>query len=312
MKSLLRLGLVAFTLLFASQAQAANRFAVCTVTCTWDGSSTAMWSTSTGGATGASVPGSSDTAIFDGATCVGGVTCTITTNTNPSITSITFSACTASTAGCILDFSANNNFATLSGGITSTGSGTRTLKCGTNTWIFTGTAPVTYNGATNFTNTCTAATFSFRPVSLAAPDVLLLDANDATLPTLDFQSPSAGSQAYVFQIAPITAATIAGLSGVNSPFIAITTNTTLTITNAPALSGTLAAPLTLSNSNPVVTTQATVTTPAGFTCSYCAFVNINLTNAPTVSFANSWNLSRNTNVNVTAPSGGGGGHIIGG
>src|SRR5258708_36798458 len=87
--------------LFTTVASAANRFAVCTTTCTWDGASTAMWSTSSGGATGASVPGASDPVIFDGSTCVGGTTCTTTVNTNPTIASLTMGSCTASTTGCI-------------------------------------------------------------------------------------------------------------------------------------------------------------------------------------------------------------------
>src|SRR5262245_672467 len=125
-KLLLALGLA----LLAGQALAANRFAVCTTTCTWDGASTAMWSTTSGGGTGASVPGSGDAVILDAATCVGGTTCTITVNTNPTIQSLTMGACTASTTGCILDFSVNNNSPTLSvvPSLSVTGTGTRNLK----------------------------------------------------------------------------------------------------------------------------------------------------------------------------------------
>ncbi len=40
-------------LLFFSPAEAANRFATCAATCTWDGSNTTMWGTTTGGTTAA-------------------------------------------------------------------------------------------------------------------------------------------------------------------------------------------------------------------------------------------------------------------
>src|SRR5258708_7897020 len=154
-----RLALALFFLCLATTvANAANRFAVCTTTCTWDGSSTAMWSTSTGGATGASVPGAADAVIFDAATCVGGTTCTTTVNTNFTILSLTMGACTATTTGCILDFSVNNNNVALTAGFNISGTGTRTLKLGSSTvtlstssgvWTATITTNLTFTPGTS-------------------------------------------------------------------------------------------------------------------------------------------------------------------
>lgn len=158
---------------FASAAHAAARFAVCSVTCTWDGSSTTMWSATSGGATGASVPGSGDTVTFDASTCVGGVTCTITVNTNFSIQTITLSACTASTAGCILDFSVNNNSPTL-GAWTNVGSGTRTVHMGSGTFTITnGTGQVwSQNGATNLTFDAGTSTILFSATATGSRSLL--------------------------------------------------------------------------------------------------------------------------------------------
>jgi hypothetical protein len=305
MKSLLRLGLVALGLLMATQAEAANRFAICSTTCNWN--TTASWSTTSGGGTGASVPSTSDNATFDASTCVGGTTCTMTIDAPVTIVTLTMSACTATTTGCIIDNSVNNEPFTLSGVLTSTGSGTRTLKCGSATWKFTGSnTPVNWAGATNFTDTCSSAIFSFQPTSITTVVAISPQTSDTGFPTVDLEAPSAGGQAYPFQISISTAATIAGLTMVNSPQLVLTSSTTLTITNAPALTGTLAAPVTILANTPSSGTQTTVNITTGtFTCSYCAFGGINL--GVSTSFANSWNLYRNTNVNVTAPSGGGGG-----
>lgn len=137
MKRLILAALFLGLLIF--EAEAAARFAVCTTTCTWDNSSTAMWSTSSGGATGASAPTTTDDVTFDAATCVGGTTCTTTVNANLSVKSLHFTTCTASTAGCILDFSANNNNITFTNGNTAfllVGTGTRTLNMGNGSWTF--------------------------------------------------------------------------------------------------------------------------------------------------------------------------------
>lgn len=130
-------------LLFVSDlAEAAARFAVCTTTCTWDNTSTAMWSASSGGATGASAPTSADTVTFDAATCVGGTTCTITTFAGTiSAQSITWGACTASTTGCIIDADTNDTNFTINGiGVTlfsGTGTGTRKWLAGSGTYTLT-------------------------------------------------------------------------------------------------------------------------------------------------------------------------------
>jgi hypothetical protein len=96
---------------------------------TWNGSSTANWASTSGGASGQSVPGSADTVTFD-ASSGGGV---VTVNTNFNITSLTMGAFTGT-----LDFSVNNNSPTM-GTFSGTGVGTRTLNMGAGTWTITGT-----------------------------------------------------------------------------------------------------------------------------------------------------------------------------
>ena len=309
MKYILRFVFLAGLLLCASGANAA--------TCFWVGGGSHVWSTTaswasasngTGGtcaATGGYPHNAADSGTLDSNSGGG----TVTFDAPISISNITMSAFTGT-----LTNATNNVQITLSGSLTSSGSGTRTLNCGTATWIFTngGGSPVIFAGATNFTDTCTSAIFSFQPASITSVITISAFTSEAGLPTLDFETPSAGSQAYPYALSLTTAATIAGLTAVNSPFVTLTASTTLTITNAPSLSGSLAAPLILGASGAAGANQVTITTGAGFTCGYCGFFGIALTNAPTVPFANAWNFSRNTNVNVTAPVAGSGGHIISG
>lgn len=119
---------------------------------TWDNSSTAHWSTSTGGATGASNPGIGDAVVFD-ASSGGG---TVTPNYNLSVVSITMGAFTGT-----LDFSANNNSPTLQT-FSGTGTGARTLNMGTGTWTITGNAATVWTLATVTNLTFSAGTSTLQ------------------------------------------------------------------------------------------------------------------------------------------------------
>lgn len=99
---------------------------------TWDSSTTTHWSTTSGGAGGVSVPGSSDAVIFDENSGGG----TVTPNYNMTVASIAMGNFTGT-----LDFSTNNNSPTmgyLDGQGTGLGS-VKTLKMGSGTWELTGT-----------------------------------------------------------------------------------------------------------------------------------------------------------------------------
>ena len=109
----------------------------------WDASDTSIWSATSGGATGASVPGSSDTVTMDGSS--GGGTCTL--GYSPTVTSITMGAFTGTFA-----------FSTYSPTMSTmsvTGTGTRTLGMGSGTGTLTGNAATIFSGAVldNFTIT---------------------------------------------------------------------------------------------------------------------------------------------------------------
>lgn len=97
---------------------------------TWDASDTSHWAATTGGASGASVPGAADTVTLDGSS--GGGTVTMGAAYNPTVVSITMGAFTGT-----LDLSVNNNTPTMTT-FSNTGTATRTLRMGSGTWTLTG------------------------------------------------------------------------------------------------------------------------------------------------------------------------------
>lgn len=118
---------------------------------TWDAISLLNWSTSSGGAAGASVPGSGDTVIFDGASGGG----TVTVGYDPSVISITGGAFTGT-----LDFATSNpTMQTFS----FSGTGTRTLNYGSGNWTITGNNATvwTTQTTTNLTTVVGTATINF-------------------------------------------------------------------------------------------------------------------------------------------------------
>lgn len=281
-----------------SSVDAANRFAVCTVTCTWDGASTAMWSTTTGGATGASVPGSADSVVIDAATCVGGVTCTITTNTNPTVLSITFGACTAATSGCILDFSANNNTPTITSsvGLSGTGTGTRTLNCGNGTWSFTAAAVLTFTVTTNLTFNCASATFAFS----GSQAITKINAGGG----LTYGTITVAANALRGGISWSGSNTFGAytITGPNS--VQFTNGTTNTFTNGFTWTGTASNPIYLGTTSNISLTTMSMGVAA--TGDWMAIRGVTVTGAGSLTATNSFDLGVNTNVSISVPSGGGG------
>jgi fibronectin-binding autotransporter adhesin len=145
----------------------ANRFWVGAGT-TWDNSTTANWSTTSGGASGASVPGASDTAVFDSHSGSG----TITTNYAVSVTgltldtgfagTVTFGATNTFTASGTITLTAGtlntNGQAVSVGTVSSNNSNTRTLTMGSSAITVTGGGGIVWNFSTTTGLTVTANT----------------------------------------------------------------------------------------------------------------------------------------------------------
>lgn len=285
--------------------EAANRFAVCTVTCTWDASDTTMWSGSSGGATGSSVPGAADTVTLDAATCVGGVTCTITVNTTVNVISIAMGTCTATTAGCILDFSVNNNNVTVQT-FAATGTGTRTLKMGSGTFTVTlatgGQTPWNIGTSTNMT--LTAGTSTIILSGSSATSFVGFAGGGLTYGTLSF--PAATNRG---GMSVSGSNTFANFSIGAPQVVYFSSGVNTTITNAFTWTGTPANPIIImSNSNTAIST-ITVTSGAP-TLTWGAVKAMTFTGGATFTATNSFDMGINTGITITPPSTSGG--IIGG
>jgi len=123
---------------------------------TWDSTTTANWSATSGGAGGASVPGAADDVTINTASI------TVTTNYNVSVISVTInaSAATLSLGGTLTCSGAitltqgtftTNNFNVTATQLSSSNSNTRTINLGSSTVTLSSTTPISFGTNTNLT-----------------------------------------------------------------------------------------------------------------------------------------------------------------
>lgn len=296
--------LLAITLCFAAlPAQAATCFWV-GGTGTWNNSTDAAhWSSGTGGsgstcgATGGVPKNAADVATFDGASGGG----TVTVNTNLSITQITCGAFTGT-----LDWSANNNSATLANGVNCSGTGTRTLNLGNGTWTISPAGNGTY---WNFTTT-TGLTFNanssiINHVGGATGTLNSFVGGGLTYNVVNFSAASGGNTTQISN--SNTFATVTVTAPMTIEFFA---GNTQTITNAFTWTGTANSPLGVLSG--AASSLATISVASGTsTCTWCAIHDLTFTGGGTFTASNSLNLGHNAGITITAPSVGGGGGLIG-
>jgi len=147
-----------YLILLASYSSYAQRYWIAVATANWN--NTANWSTASGGAGGASVPGSSDVVIFDGA---GGRNGSCTIDMVPTVAGLSVSGYTGS-----IDLNGNN--VTISSTVNNTfSSGTITNSSAT-----PATLAITTSGIATFSGTTFGVSTSFAPaVNCSAAQVLL-------------------------------------------------------------------------------------------------------------------------------------------
>jgi hypothetical protein len=311
MKCLAALLILMFILLPVSAHAAARFLVACTSTCTWDASTTSIWSTTSGGSGGSSVPGSGDTVTLDANSCTGGVTCTITVNTTITVQSITMGACTASTTGCVLDFSVNNNNVTLSvanNAFSGTGTGTRTLKMGNGTWTMNGTtagnAAWTMSVTTNLTFNANSSTISITGSSTSPVN---FNGGGLTYNALTIGGSARGG------IKISGANTFASLTITAPNSVLFPNGVTTTITNLIESSQAAANPILIASDGITSNAVATISSANSPTLSWTSFKNTTWTGGGTFAATSSQDYGLNTGITITAPSSGSsGGFIIGG
>ncbi len=203
---------------------------------TWDASTTTHWSSvGSGGAGGASVPGSSDTAIFDGLSGGG----TVTVNTTVNITSITSGAFTGT-----LDFSTNNNDVTIQT-FSGSGTGIRTINMGNGTWTVTGTSGTIWNtlSSTNLTWNSNSSTLLLSATT-ASPRVFASN-NGITYNILSIAANTGGGSLFL-QVGATTTVTTFLVAAPN--YIMFYTITGIVFTNPLAIAGSPSAQILFTSS----------------------------------------------------------------
>lgn len=261
---------------------------------TWDGSSTTHWAASSGGASGASVPGSADTVTFDGSSGGG----TVTVATDVSVQSITCGAFTGT-----LDFSVNNNNVTLSAttGFSGTGTGTRTIKLGNGTWTFTTTAAGAANvwnmgTTTNLTFDAGSSVLSFTGDAVGTAQ-RVFSGGGLTYNAIEI---SAQTKGLTFQISG--ANTIGRLTATGRNAIDLAANQTITTLE---LNGTSSGPIIFKSNSDGTARTVSVAANAP-TMTYCAIRDIAGTGGASFVANNSFDLGNNSGVTINGPAAAGG------
>lgn len=261
---------------------------------TWDRTTTTHWASSSNGASGASAPGSADTATLDGSS--GGGTVTVGWDTaNVTVQSITCGAFTGT-----LDFSANNNNVTLSANsnaLGATGSATRTINLGNGSWTFTAA-----NGTLVNFGTTTGLTFN------ANSSTIVYSGSTASLRSfvgggLTFNALSLGANAGGGTFGITGANTFASVSMAAPNSIQFPNSVTTTITNAFNWAGTPSAPIFVTSN--ALNTTATVSVSSGSPTMSGAGVRVMaFTGGATFTATSSFDLGLNTGITITPPSSG--------
>lgn len=273
----------------------ANRFWV-GGTGTWDSTSTTNWAATSGAASGASAPVAGDNVTFDANSGTGTIT------PNGTIAGIAFGSLTAGalTGGSTLAFNTNNpnvSFTTVS----FTGTGTRTINMGSGTWTCTagtGTVPFDAGTQTNLTPTFQNATLNLT--GNGASRLLSLG-----VPSGGYGPVIIGDNSTKGAIAITGATTLASLTIGSGNAVTFTQGATLTITGALTINGTSSAPSALQSASPQ-SNVTTISVGSASTATWTAFLRVTESGAGTITATDSFDLGGNTNLNITAPSGGGG------
>lgn len=305
--------LIAFSLLIASQADAATCFWV-GGTGTWDTTTGTHWAVSSGGtastcaATGGIPKQAGDIATFDGSS--GGGTVTVASAINGvTLAQIVMGAFTGT-----LDFSANNPSITLTAVMNISGSGTRTLNCGTGTFTLSAASGTAWDATTvtGLTLSCASASLNFANTSPSSPGRTFVTGGQTYgAVTVSAATTTANNNSFNFSgnTASFSSLTLTGPLAVTLP-----SNTTYTLANAPTWTGTAAKPILVGSSNISATTpQITFSITSGQPAlNWVGLSSVKFTVGTSGTCTNCFDLSNNSGITVNAPSVGGGGHIIGG
>lgn len=283
----------------------ANRFWVPTGSGTWSNSDTTNWSTSTGGTSGASVPITSDTAIFDN----NSGTAIIPTNYNVNVLALQLTSGpftgTLQLGGNLSLANNSSGVLTLQGGslngnnfniscwsVIGTGTATRAVQMGNGNWTLTGNNTTIWNiSNTGMTLTPGNSTIIVTDLGTNSKTLQLggVAINNITIP-------AGGSGVIAFNTST-TSVAINGLLTVTGPkTIIFQNNRIFTLAMAPIISGTSGNLVMLSSNLAGTQTTLSYSGTGNVILDYLSLQDSKV--LPTVIWyagANSTNVSNNTN-----------------
>lgn len=259
----------------------------------WNNSNTTSWSTSSGGAGGASIPGTGDVAIFDASS--GGGTVTVDSPNGAGVVTVQQITCGAFTG--TLDFSANNNNVTLTAnGFNGSGTGTRTINLGSGTWTLnvTTTGSISVWDLTTITNLTFSGANASIVISGACADSRNFIGGGRTYGAFTLSTNSSRGP-----IQFVGNNTFASWSIAAGSTLVFSGNTTQTITAGFTLTGTQSLPIALLSGQ----LNQTTTLSLGGTCTidWGAVYKMTKSGAGSLTVRNGLDLGANTSITITPP-----------
>lgn len=250
-----------------------------------DGSTTTHIAATSGGASGASYPGTGDTMTWDANS--GGGTVTITAPH-------TFQALTMGAFTGTWDNSVGNHNITVtntSSAFSITGSGTRTIRLGSATYTLSAA------GAVWQATTTTNLTFvgSSANIVFAQGNGSTLNGGGLSYGSISFGA-STSLAAYL-----ISGANTFGTVTITAPnWIQFPSTVTTTISNAFNWVGTASGPIMIVSSSPTGSSAANIAAAGGSTASWCGFRTVTFTGSPTAS--NSLDFGQVSGISISVPA----------
>lgn len=273
----------------------------------WDGVTTTHWASSSNGAGGAGTPATTDTVTFDGNSGGGTVTVTATVTVG------------AIAGGAFTGTLALNGQTINAPSFQFSGSGTRTLTCGTATLNLSGTSGnvLDIGTTTNLSGvTCGSAALNFTATS---PTGVRTPAMGGTTVgswgAVTVSGPSSPTFAIYFNTSGNQ--TWSSLT-ISQPMTVVLNTNTITLSNGPTFNGTSSFPINFTSISANSTNKSTIAmgansgTATNVVFFDMAFTGANGTCGTPMCATNSWDGGNNSGATITAPTSGGGRGIIGG
>ncbi|HEX7962072.1 MAG TPA: hypothetical protein VF493_19290 [Terriglobales bacterium] len=260
------------------------------------------WATSSGGASCACVPNTTDTVTFDGSSGTG----TVTINMGGALwTTGAFSMSAA--ASLTIEFSTNNNsWLSAAGGFSASGASTKTLNMGSGTFTIQSASANWDTSGSGLTLNAGTSTISFTATTGTGGRRFFT--GNKTYATVSV----AGNATNNFYITSSGNPTIGTLTIAAPNTVHFTGGITYTVTTFTNIVGTSSTAVLFDNEAPL-NGRAIISSANNWSCTWCGFTQMQFQGGGSFSAPSSFAFANISGISPSPPSaGGGGGRIIGG